>query len=100
MITLTSLTERLKNITFARQVGNLYYTASSNNALKILRSNKIFQNKNGVDDFGRKNILQKFICTSRDKHQDFINYSDLVSVQFVLDGDKLSNKYKLQQFMN
>ena len=94
MITFSDLTERLKNITFARQVGNLYYTASSNNALKILRSNRIFQDKNGIDDFGRK-YTSKFICTSRDKHQDFINYSDLVSVQFVLDGDKLSNKYKI-----
>lgn len=74
----------IKNVlTEAKQVGLLYHSTRLDNAIEILEQNKLF----AVRDIG--------ISTSRHLRNP---YSADNQVTFVLDGDKLSNKYKLEPF--
>ena len=67
----------------AKQVGNLYHATTLEQALHILATNKL----KAVRDIG--------ISTSRQLNNVYTRDSDII---FVLDGDKLSNKYKLEPF--
>ena len=73
----------LETLQEAKQVGLLYHSTSLEAALDILIDNKLWAYR----DVG--------ISTSR--HLNNV-YSENLEVTFVLDGDKLSNKYKLSAF--
>jgi hypothetical protein len=75
----------------AKQVGILYHYTSVVSLMKILKSGELL----GSLEYGNK-----FISFTRDKN--FLKHPMRTikddAVRIVLDGDKLSNKYKIQPF--
>ena len=67
----------------AKQVGNLYHSTTYNNAINILKTNTLYSDRS----FG--------ISTNRNLDLFKKGFGD---VCFVLDGDKLSSKYKIFPF--
>jgi hypothetical protein len=78
-----------KDIKEAKQVGKLYHFTSKNNLEKILSSNKLngsfmYELENGDELYG--------VSTSRNKNL----FYDKNNIRITLDGDKLSNNYKIK----
>jgi len=97
MIKLVNL---LKEINEGKQVGPLYHFTTFTNAIKILQDNALKKNLSSTeDDLGG---IRKGISTTRRSYDNWVgvwpedNSNDNVFwVRFKLDGDKLSNKYKI-----
>ncbi len=68
----------------AKQVGIIYHITTEENAIKILR----------VDTLGKYNDP---VSLTRDKNFNYIpgRWDDTHSIKFVLDGNKVSNNYKI-----
>lgn len=95
-------------LNFAKSIGLLYHSTSLSNALSILDSGLIFPAINS-----RIDPYKKSISFTRDKNFDITAYrryhgniyrnSDSVvseSVIFVFDGNKLSDRYHLESFLD
>ena len=77
----------------AKQVGTIYHFASLPNLINILKENRL----------RASNKVQKYISFTRDKN--FYKASDTrtiwgvdTEVRIVVDGDKLSTKYKIEPY--
>jgi len=84
------LTDLLKEITEGKQVGNLYHF--TNDLPEIIQSNTLKATK-----IKNASAPVSFVSFTRTPHRtfDIARYSDSV---LVIDGDKLSNKYKITPF--
>jgi hypothetical protein len=76
----------------AKQVGPLYHFTSIESIYNILK-----------DEFIRPNS-EKVVSTTRNKNQDpsyFLNdyYSKMILVRIKLDGNKISNNYKIKPYL-
>ncbi len=92
-------------ISEGKQVGSLYHYTDIQHAIKILESNTLKATAGNEPEFGKfysKNTHRdktgKVISFSRDKMKYNFSISDEAEVVFVIDGDKLSNKYSLSPF--
>jgi len=100
MIRLVNL---LKEITEGKQVGDLYHYTTFESGLKILQSNQL---KSGEVDDSTKTKPIFAISFTRDKrfhnnHNvgfDVSSFGQRPQLRFTVDGDKLSNKYKIQPY--
>lgn len=84
------LTNLLKEVlNEAKQVGNLYHFTPLSNLKRILETQYIFANDEGqVSTSIRPNMATK----------DFQSMKNTSIARLMLDGDKISNKYKIQPF--
>jgi hypothetical protein len=83
------LTDLLKKITEAKQVGNLYHFTPLSSLKNILSTRFIYTNEEGQVSTSVRgnmdtNVLKKF--------------KNAPIARFMLDGDKISNKYKIRPF--
>ena len=81
-----------------KQVGILYHYTSYEACIKILQSNKI---KSTETENSTIDKSQYSISFTRDKnfHKSFRSTGNLPSCRLVIDGDKLSNKYKINPYV-
>lgn len=93
------LIDILKEITEGKQVGTLYHFTTFTNAVEILKSNSLKRNLSATeDDMGG---VRKGISTTRRSYDNWVGsslegtFDSIFCVRFKLDGDKLSNKYKI-----
>ena len=89
---------RLKNLLESKQVGIIYHYTTFEAGLKILHSNQL---KSGETDDSTKSNPIYGVSFTRDKR--FHNNHDIGSgqkpqVRFTIDGDKLSNRYKIGSY--
>jgi len=85
------LTDLLKEITEAKQAGDLYHFTPLSNLKKILETRVLFpNNEEQISTSIRPNMSTKDI-----PHQDMRTAS---IVRIMLDGNKISNKYKIRPF--
>jgi len=78
--------KKLINIVEAKQVGILYHATTYDNADKILKDNVLKRGKRGFVSFSRSKIGTK------------IKVDKLHVVIFVINGNKLSEKYKIKPY--
>jgi hypothetical protein len=79
----------------AKQVGTLYHFTSFDSLKNILQSNTI------KGSWGNEDVKGKYVSTTRDKNlwkTDPNLGAEELQVALVLDGDKLSNKYKIRPY--
>jgi len=79
----------------AKQVGTLYHFTSFDSLKNILQSNTI------KGSWGNEGVKGKYVSTTRDKNlwkTDPNLGAEELQVALVLDGDKLSNKYKIRPY--
>jgi len=94
---------RLKSLLEAKQVGIIYHYTTFENGLKILQSNQL-KADHAADSTNAKPVYA--VSFTRDKrfHDNhavgFTNtsFGQTPQVRFTVDGDKLSNKYKVQLY--
>jgi hypothetical protein len=97
------LIDLLKEITEGKQVGDLYHYTTFESGLKILQSNQL---KSGEADDSTKTKPIFAISFTRDKrfhnnHNvgfDVSSFGQRPQLRFTVDGNKLSNKYKIQPY--
>lgn len=78
----------------AKQAGVLYHVTHPSNAIKIINSNHLIGSYlEGVNP--ENQIKSKGISTTRDKNFFYDERNRQNTVQFVLDGNKISNNYKI-----
>jgi hypothetical protein len=79
----------------AKQVGLLYHYTSENGLKGILQSNKL----NASTEFYKGHELY-YVAFTRNKnfHKKSNNWGVKTDYRITIDGDKLSNKYKIQPF--
>jgi hypothetical protein len=83
------LTDLLKEITEAKQVGNLYHFTPLSNLKKILETRYIFSNEEGyVSTSIRPNMETSYLQNMKTKS----------IARLMFDGDKISTKYKIRPF--
>jgi hypothetical protein len=83
------LTDLLKEITEAKQVGNLYHFTPLSNIKKILENRVLFSNDEGaISTSIRPNMSTR----------DFMDMKTASIARIMLDGDKISTKYKIRPF--
>lgn len=95
-------------LNFAKNIGLLYHSTSLENALSILDSGVLFPVRNKRIDSRKKSISftrdKNFDITAYRRYYENINRnSDSVvsnSVIFVFDGNKLSDRYHLEPFLD
>jgi hypothetical protein len=109
------LIEKFKNVnlTEGKKVGILYHNTSPINAINILKDNKLVAQSytnNIVTDFRNKPedfyfIFGNLIPKDKSKVKEFISFTRNKNyirtddnVQFVLDGDKISQNYKITPY--
>ena len=105
------LQDILKQIIEGKQVGTLYHNTNLGQALEIIKSNRLNITSNDLNTltnfrtFRDDNVIispfgpiikdrtkiKPFISFTRDK--DYVRFNN--NVRFVLDGDKLSQNYKI-----
>ena len=97
------LVDLLKEITEGKQVGLLYHYTTFESGLKILQSNQLQSSE--ADDSTRANPIYTVSFTRdkrfHNKHNvgfDVSSFGQTPQVRFTVDGDKLSNKYKIQPY--
>ena len=79
-----------ENLLEAKQVGDLYHFTSEAGAIGILKDNKLN---------GSKSISKKQISFTRNKNyltQTDVGGKSTIMIRIAVDGEKLSNKYKVQ----
>ena len=79
----------------AKQVGPLYHFTSFESLKNILTKNMI------IGSYGNQDIKGRYISTTRDKnfYKSEPNLgAEVLQAALVLDGDKLSNKYKIRPY--
>jgi len=79
----------------AKQVGTLYHFTSFDSLKSILQSNII------RGSWGNEDVKGKYVSTTRNKNlwkTDPNLGAEELQVALVLDGDKLSNKYKIRPY--
>ena len=94
---------RLKNLLESKQVGIIYHYTTFEAGLKILHSNQL---KSGETDDSTKSNPIYGVSFTRDKrfynnHNigfDIDSTGQRPQVRFTIDGDKLSNKYKIAPY--
>ena len=91
------LIDILKEITEGKQVGILYHYTTLKNAISILKDNALKKNTEPQEDeYGEE---RDGISFTRFSHTNILGSSDdRLSVRLKLDGDKLSNKYKVSPY--
>ena len=97
------LVDLLKEINEGKQIGDIYHYTTFNNGFKILQSNQ-FRSYESADSTRSKPIYG--VSFTRDKrfhnkHNigfDVSSFGQRPQVRFTVDGDKLSNKYKIQPY--
>lgn len=96
MITYKDLLNKLKIISEAKQVGDLYHYTDARNANKILSSNtlKVVHNVEPNVSTTRNKNLHKTGKITATGLRNFVP----IHVSFVLDGDKISNHYKIKPY--
>ena len=90
-------------LTEAKQVGTVYHYTTFDNGFKILQSNQL--KSSGTADSTKSNPMYG-VSFTRDKrfhnnHNvgfDVSSFGQKPQVRFTIDGDKLSNKYKIQPY--
>jgi hypothetical protein len=88
------LIDILKEITEGKQVGTLYHFTPLKNIPKILNSQRLNPNDEGHISTSRRPNMSTEIFID-----DFSNRMDNTPIaRIVLDGDKISNKYKIKPF--
>lgn len=101
------LKEELKSILEAKQVGVLYHYTSVIRAIKIIQSNILKAtdgfNNNEEEHIGytkatHRDYSGKVISLTRDKTKYNFIIGDEAEIGFVIDGNKLSNNYKIIPF--
>ena len=100
MITLIDI---LREINEGKQVGDIYHYTTFNNGFKILQSNQL-QSAEAADST-RANPIYAVSFTRykkfHNKHNigfDVSSFGQRPQVRFTVDGDKLSNNYKIQPY--
>ena len=91
---------RLKNLLESKQVGIIYHYTTFNSGLKILQSNQL-KSSDAADSTNAKPVFA--ISFTRDKqfhnnHNvgfDVGSFGQKPQVRFTVEGDKLSNQYKI-----
>jgi hypothetical protein len=88
------LVDILKEIIEGKQVGDLYHFTPLKNILKILNSQRLNPNDEGQISTSRRPNMDVEVFSD-----EFPNRMDNTSIaRMVLDGDKISNKYKIRPF--
>ena len=93
----------MKEITEGKQVGDIYHYTTFESGLKILQSNQL--KSAGSDDSTKANPIYA-VSFTRDKrfhnnHNvgfDVSSFGQRPQLRFTIDGNKLSNKYKIQPY--
>lgn len=99
---------KTSTLNFAKNIGLLYHSTSLENALSILKSGVILPVRNSRIDLNKKSISftrDKYfdITAYRRYHGNFNRNSDSIvsnSVIFVFDGNKLSDRYHVESFLD
>jgi hypothetical protein len=97
------LIDILNEITEGKQVGDIYHYTTFDNGFKILQSNQ-FKSSEAADSTKTKPIFA--VSFTRDKrfhnnHNvgfDVSSFGQTPQLRFTIDGNKLSNKYKIQPY--
>lgn len=80
-----------QSLTEGKQVGILYHYTKYENLINILHTDTLIAGKhNGVN--------RKYVSFTRNKNFHLSNGSIPTHVRLVIDGDKLSNRYKIEPF--
>jgi hypothetical protein len=82
------LTHILKEIIEAKQVGTLYHWTTLKNLMGIIKTNRLNTGHSGHGEFD-------YISTTRSKDKTQFGIAENSDVVLVLDGDKISNRYKI-----
>jgi hypothetical protein len=82
------LTNILKEIVEAKQVGTLYHWTTWKSLMSIIKTNSLHTGHSGHGEFD-------YISTTRSKDKTQFGIAESSNVVLVLDGDKISNRYKI-----
>ena len=97
------LIDLLNEITEGKQVGDIYHYTTFNNGFKILQSNQL-QSTEAADSTRANPIYAVSFTRDKKFHNnhnigfDVSTFGQRPQVRFTVDGDKLSNKYKIQPY--
>jgi hypothetical protein len=78
----------------AKQVGTIYHHTTYYNASNILDSGKLCSSREPYDD----GMYAISFTRSSKLHGNFLSHEGGSQVRFILDGDRLSQKYKVRPF--
>jgi hypothetical protein len=83
------LIDLLKKINEAKQVGTLYHWTKLKNLKNIIKTNTLNTSYAGHGIFN-------YVSTTRSKDKFQFGIAESSDVAIVLDGDKISNRYKIR----
>ncbi len=90
------LVDILKEINEGKQVGTLYHFTSLKNLLSIIQNNTLVASN--TTDFIDKKIKVQCISLTRTSNKKQFSIASESGCVLVLDGDKLSNNYKITPY--
>jgi hypothetical protein len=90
------LVDILKEINEGKQVGTLYHFTSLKNLLSIIQNNTLIASN--TTDFIDKKIKLQCISLTRTPNKKQFSIASESGCVLVLDGDKLSNNYKITPY--
>lgn len=90
------LIDLLKQITEGKQVGTLYHFTSLKNLVSIIENNTLIASN--TTDFIDKKLKLQCISFTRTPNKNQFAISQDSEALIVLDGDKLSNNYKITPY--
>jgi len=94
---LTSKGFNIENIlNEAKQVGTLYHFTSLKNLLSIIQNNTLIASN--TTDFIDKKLKLQCVSLTRTSNKNQFSISNKSECVLILDGDKLSNKYKITPY--